>query len=88
MAANEGMDEGNLAMQPVVPNDVVQNIGVAPVAVGEQLLLGQPEDVAVVEAVDEVLGQEVHGGNVDDEEPVDEEIIIEEGGRMWLLWLM
>jgi hypothetical protein len=48
MAANEVMDEGNLAMHPVVPNDVVQNIGVAPVAVGEQLLLVQPEDVAVV----------------------------------------
>jgi hypothetical protein len=76
------MDEGNLALQPVVPNEVVQNIGVAPVAVGEQLLLVQPEDVAVVEAVAEVLGQEVHGENVhpvDDEEPVDEEIIIVEG---------
>jgi hypothetical protein len=38
-----------------------------------------------------VLGQEVHGENadpVDDEEPVDEEIIIVEGGRMWLLWLI
>ncbi|KAM0919316.1 hypothetical protein ACQ4PT_008244 [Festuca glaucescens] len=110
MAANEVMEEGNLALQPVVPDEVLQHIGVAPAAVGEQLLLVQPGDVAVEAVVpmlpdaegdagqfDEVamdillqeaeakeVGQEVQGGNVeqvDDEEPIDEEIIIEEGGQ-------
>ncbi|KAM0863278.1 hypothetical protein ACQ4PT_044697 [Festuca glaucescens] len=110
MAANEVMEEGNLALQPVVPDEVLQHIGVAPAAVGEQLLLVQPGDVAVEavvpmlpdaegdagqfdevamdillqEAEAEEVGQEVQGGNVeqvDDEEPIDEEIIIEEGGQ-------